>query len=346
MGDVRTDERRLLIIGNPQSFHVGAHLHRAASSIGIESQLLDVRQAFAAPWLLRAINWHLRGRRPAHLERFGEQVLIACRTLRPQWILTTGIAPLNAQTLIELGALGISRLNYLTDDPWNPAHRASWFLDALPHYDIVFSPRRSLIQDLHGNKCQSVQYLPFAYDPTLHFPDPTAYPQDSEIDVLFIGGADSDRIPMIERLVSAGIEITLYGGYWDKVADLKSCSYGHADLQTMRRATTTAKVSLCLVRRANRDGHVMRSFEIPAMEGCMLAEDTQEHRAIFGEEGQAVLYFRDIPEMVTKLKWLLAHDEERARLASTAHQLITGGKHTYRDRLETMLGIVGVKLEA
>jgi hypothetical protein len=41
--------------------------------------------------------------------------------------------------------------------------------------------------------------------------------------------------------------------------------------------------------------------------------------------------------MVGRLRWLLDHDAERARLADAAHRLIVNGKHTYRDRLEMML---------
>ena len=76
---------------------------------------------------------------------------------------------------------------------------------------------------------------------------------------------------------------------------------------------------------------------MPAIGGCMLTEDTVEHREIFGEDGQAVVYFQTQDEMVEKLRWLLSHDDERHRLADTAHRLITSGKHTYSDRLEAML---------
>ena len=69
----------------------------------------------------------------------------------------------------------------------------------------------------------------------------------------------------------------------------------------------------------------------------MLAEDTAEHREIFGDEGHAVVYFRTLEEMVTKVRWLLAHDEERQRLARTAHCLIVRGHNTYTDRLTEML---------
>jgi hypothetical protein len=42
--------------------------------------------------------------------------------------------------------------------------------------------------------------------------------------------------------------------------------------------------------------------------------------------------------MVEKLRWLLAHDADRKRLANAAYRLITAEKkNTYRDRLEVML---------
>ena len=75
------------------------------------------------------------------------------------------------------------------------------------------------------------------------------------------------------------------------------------------------------------------------MGSCPLLEDTQEHRELFGDEGQAAVYFRDIPDMVAKTKWLLEHDLERRRIAGAAHRLIISGKHTYQDRLCRMLDL-------
>ncbi len=53
---------------------------------------------------------------------------------------------------------------------------------------------------------------------------------------------------------------------------------GVADQDTIRSASAAARVCLCLVRRANRDGHVMRSFEAAVIGGCILAQDTADHR--------------------------------------------------------------------
>ncbi len=81
----------------------------------------------------------------------------------------------------------------------------------------------------------------------------------------------------------------------------------------------------------------MRTFEVPATGACLLAEDTSEHREIFGDDGHAVVYFRTLEGMVTKLRWLLTHNEERQRLARVAHHLIVDGRNTYADRLTEML---------
>ncbi len=216
---------------------------------------------------------------------------------------------------------------------WNPAHRAPWFLQAVSQYDYVFSPRRATLSDLRAHGCLSACYLPFAYAPELHFPE--APTDDAErvrlaSDIVFPGGADRDRVPYMQALIRTGFNVALYGGYWERYPQTAGSARGHADAQTLRKAVGAAKIALCLVRRANRDGNVMRSFELPAMGACMLTEDTVEHREILGDDGEAVTFFRTQEEMGEKLRWLLAHDDERRRLKEAAHRVITRGHHTYR----------------
>jgi spore maturation protein CgeB len=335
-------DRRLLIIGNPNPIHVGAHLLRAAQEIGLAVEICDSNAAFDASWPIIKFNWQFRGHRPPKLHQFSQYVVEICRSFHPTWLLTTGLAPLTAAALDIIGQLGIIRLNFLTDDPWNPAHSTSWFLPCLPQYDWIFSPRCSNLSDLARAGCRHVAYLPFAYDPKIHRPaHPAADDERRRLtsDVLFAGGADPDRVPAVAALIRSGFQVMLYGGYWERFSQTRAYTHGHADMATLCKAIAEAKVVLCLVRRANRDGHVMRSFEIPAIGACMLVEDTVEHREIFGAEGDAVAYFRTIDEMIAKLHWLLDHDDERRRLAFAAHRRIVDGNHTYHDRLLTILNM-------
>jgi spore maturation protein CgeB len=85
----------------------------------------------------------------------------------------------------------------------------------------------------------------------------------------------------------------------------------------------------------------MRSLEIPAMGGCMLVEDTPEHRALLGPPGHAAAYFETIPHMLEQLRWLLSAPDERIRLAATAQRCVRQARHTYADRLRSMLDTAG-----
>jgi spore maturation protein CgeB len=338
---VSTSAISILITGISGGTHIGQTFFKESHKQHFSPTFLNIETAYQSPRIIRLFNWYFRGKYPSKIAKFGQNLLDVCVQSSPKYLISTGIAPVSCSTLYDMGSLGITRLNFLTDDPWNPAHYAPWFLKALPHYDIVFCPRRAAIDDLLNLGCRRVEYLPFGYDPDLFYPqslDPLASTNPAP-DIMFAGGADRDRIPYISTLIEAGFNVDLYGSYWERYPETKHITKGQADVPTLRRAIQNAKIALCVVRHANRDGHCMRTFEVPAIGTCMLTEDTAEHREIFGSEGEAVVYFKDLAEMVQKTRWLLDHDEERQRLAQNAHLLVRQGQHTYQDRLNTMISV-------
>ena len=234
--------------------------------------------------------------------------------------------------------LGICTINFLTDDLWNSARRGTWAQRATRAYDCVVSPRRANMGDLIALGCRSVKYVPFGYDPRHCFREGEIDPRLAS-DVIFVGGADEERARWIGPLLSCNIRIALYGSYWDRYPQTRNKSHGQAAPDVIRRATAAAKVALCLVRRSNRDGHVMRSVEIPAIGACMLAEDTAEHRELFGPDGKSVRYFNSPTQMLERVAWLLDRPDERVRLATAAHRRITEGKCAYVHRLAEMLDL-------
>lgn len=334
----------ILIVGLFGGTNIGDAFFYAAKVLELQPSSLDSQLAYVSPKWLKQINWHLRGKYPSRLRDFSQKVVQECINTKPKLLISTGLAPINKQALLTLGEMGILKINFLTDDPWNKSHYAPWFFKALPHYNVIFSPRRANIDDLLKAGCPNIQYLPFGFDPKLFYPEKSISVEEKrqyDCELVFAGGADPERVKYLSALTKSKINVHLYGAYWERYPETKGFNRGVADTITLRRAITSAKISLCLVRRANRDGNCMRTFEVPAIGGCMLTEDTEEHREIFGEEGKAVVYFNTIPEMVEKAKWLLNHETERQRLAQNAHILITQGKHTYEDRLKAILSRTG-----
>jgi hypothetical protein len=320
-------------VGNEGGTNVGASLRRAAEANGITVQYCRSSDAFAGPALLRHFNWRLRGRRPPRLGSFSASVVAAARAFQPDVLLATGTAPLTAAALKDIRGLGIVTANYLTDDPWNRTFRGSWLFDSIRSYDWVFSPRRSNIADLKNLGCANVEYLPFAYDPELFFP---AESTADTYDVIFAAAADRDRIPYIDALIKRRYRLGLFGVFWDRFAETRGKAGPWMPPDLLRPAVASSRVALCLVRRANRDGHVMRTYELAAMRACILAEATPEHREILGD---TVAYFSTVQQMVDQLDRLLANPREREQKAHSVYDRVITAPNTYGDRLRAMLAL-------
>jgi len=327
---------KLIIVGNSGGTNVGESLRRAAHGDGYSVRFFDAYGATGKSRIFQSIAWRLFDRRPMHLNRFSAEVVRACARERPDILVATGAAPLTKSCLHALHAMGIFSINYSTDDPFNAHQLARWHLSAIASYDLVCTTRRANLIDLRRLGCKDVRYVPFGYDESLFAP-PSQLDGAIEHDVLFAGGADRDRVKFMTSFLKCGAPIALIGDYWHRYKKTRPYALGFKSPGELCRLTAAAKVNLCLVRHANRDGHVMRSFEIAAVGGCMLVEETEEHKAIFGSDGQAVRYFKTPEEAATRAKLLCADPTERTRLAISVRTLVTTGAHTYRDRLTSML---------
>jgi len=332
--------KRVVLVGNPEEHHVGAHFLAAARQLGLETTLLDARDAHSGSLWLNRFFHRVLSRRPAHLNRLSKRLVQLCRKSQPELLLVTGISAPHFKALNEIGKMRIHRVNFLTDDPWNSSNGAAFFWPAMTEYDVIWSPRRSNLEDLRRHGCRRAAYLPFGYNPALHFPEMPESPEERkrfDCDVVFVGCADADRLPVARALLRTGLDLHLYGGYWDRDAELRPHWRGFARGRDLRLAVGVAKVNICIGRRANRDGHAMRSLELPAMAACLVAEDTEEHREMLGNEGETAIYFKTAAEMAEKAKWLLKHPAERERLKKAVHQHVTAGRNTYADRLTRIL---------
>src|SRR5262249_28072529 len=157
--------------------------------------------------------------------QFSNALVNACARAKPEILVATGMAPLTESGLRALRQLGVVSVNYSTDDPWNPAMRSNWYLHALPFYDMVFTPRRSNLHDFQGIGCRRVQYMPFGYDETL-FASPVQCGDTVVHDVLFVGGADADRVACLTEFMRHGPPVAVAGGYWERYPAFRACALG------------------------------------------------------------------------------------------------------------------------
>lgn len=341
---------RVLLVGNGEFYHVGAFFKGGVESLGHDFVFVDEQDYFPDRQnsLAHKIAYRLLGRRPLSYWSFNRGVLASCKRFQPDIVLIVKGAFVSPAMLKQVKKeTNAFLVNYATDDPFNTRVSTADIRASIPHYDLYVCTKRQIMEDVRLAGCVNVEFVPFGYEPTLHFPEKPVTDEEKarfSSDVMFAGGGDEDRFPILRALTNIpDLRLHLYGGYWDKDPKLRPFHRGFALGRDYRLALGGAKIDLCLVRRANRDGHVMRTFEVPACGGFMLAERTAEHKEFF-EEGREAVFFGSTEELLDKVVYLLKNDEERQRIAEAGHQKVVAGKHTYRDVMEAILSLAGKSL--
>jgi spore maturation protein CgeB len=236
---------------------------------------------------------------------------------------------------------GAVLVNYATDDPFNRRLRTPELIRSIPHYDLFASTKRAIMPDLRTAGACAVSYVRFGYKPSAHFPEPPMRESEREqfgAEVAFVGEGDASRRPFFEALIESipNLNLALYGGLWNRERRLRKYFRGSVRDRDLRMAFSGAKIVVNLVRRENRDDHVMRTFEAPACGAFVLHERTQSHLEIF-KEGHQAAFFESTEELVDKVRYYLAHDRERERIQQSGHQRTVTAGHSYRHRLEEII---------
>lgn len=336
--------RPLLLIADtsvPEA--LGSKLLRGAGTLGLQTGAdLHVLYTSPAPQFSPSMRrrrgkvfYRLADRRSWEWWGFQRQLAGAIEDLRPRLVLVTGILPLAESIFTTLRRQGGRIVNYLTDDPWNPIHRRRLFLRNLRRYDHIFSTKQALRKRLEQAGTPSTSWLPFAYDPALHHP-PASAPSDPA-DVLFIGTGARERLPWLAALADLpGVRRRLHGNSWTGLATPGWERRGAVTGEDYCQAIHGAGIVLGLLRQANGDLSTDRSYEIGAIGGCGLYQDSSEHRALLPAYPDAG-FFRTPEELRQRVLELLADPALRQQLRAHGARALRQPPHTYAARLRTML---------
>ena len=322
---------------------LGSKFLRGAAAAGLDPEH-DLQVAYSSPApafspsmqrLRGKLFYRLADRRSWEWWGFQRQLLAQIKRDRPRLVLVTGILPLSADVFQAVQACGGRIVNYLTDDPWNPIHRRRCFLHNLPWYHHIFSTKQALRQRLEAAGTPSTSWLPFAYDPALHHSP--AHADADPADVLFIGTGARERLPWLEALADLpGLRRRLHGNNWTGLST-PGWERGQALVgESYCQAIAAARVVLGLLRQANGDLSTDRSYEIGAIGGCGLYQDSPEHRALlpgYPEDG----FFRTPAELRERTTALLGDPALREKLRALGAQALRRPEHTYAARLRSIL---------
>ena len=227
-------------------------------------------------------------------------------------------------------------------------------LEVLQRYDLVTTLVPPLVGRLRAMNLDA-EYLGAAFDevvlPRLKAEHVTASPgAEREYPVSFVGSVHPERVHrggvhLLERLCSdVGLEI------WGPIdarlpqaSPIRSHHHGQAWGLDMYRVLAESRIAI------NRHGDFaggyaanMRMFEATGV-GALLMTEAAPNLSDFFEAGREVVAYEGVDDLIDKVSYFLAHDDERRRIAIEG-QRRTLSEHTYVQRIQQLVAMLEPRL--
>jgi spore maturation protein CgeB len=242
---------------------------------------------------------------------------------------------------------GITLVNYNPDNPFVFTGKGSGNRNvtrSIGLFDLHFTYNLDIQHRLEHQLHARTALLPFGFDiaPALY---ETCAQQEEMGKTCFLGNPDKHRALFIKKLAEEGVSIDVYGGQWDKWLRHPNIRiFGPVYGDEMWKVLRKYRIQLNLMRIHNENSHNMRTFEVPAIGGIMLAPDTKEHRMFF-EEGKEIFLFSGVKDCAAHIHELLALSPGVAEgIRSQARRRSLTAGYSYEERtaqaLEQILTIV------
>ncbi|MCP9468684.1 MAG: glycosyltransferase [Nitrospira sp.] len=226
------------------------------------------------------------------------------------------IYPETLQFLKE--ATGARALHYTPDSQF-VIQRSRHFMASIPHYDVFVTTKEWEVDLYKQGGAKQVILTYQGYDSRFYprvIPEPERSQYDS--DVCFIGHTQPHYAQRLKALSTIGMKLRIWGNAWPAYANTHPWAKGLVSSglwgESYPVALACAKIGLGLLGKHIPETSTTRTFEIPAMGTFLLAERTALHQQLF-EEGKEAEFFSSDDEMIDKVKFYLAHDEARKRIA-------------------------------
>jgi hypothetical protein len=264
------------------------------------------------------------------VDQFNSDVLAAILDAQPQVAWLEWPMLLRSETLKRAAARlpECKWVSFQDDNPFGsrPYEKKRWelFLEAIPNYDLNFVKRESDIGEFLTRQAKSVRIFRHGFYKSLFRPIPQEEVSDSRrYEVSFVGTPLDDRAAAIsELLVRHEVPLKIHGGRWNRTIVYhrhRECFGAPVLGEDYVRVICRSRISLGFVSSSHRDEYTMRTFEIPACKGFLLAERTPAHQELF-VEGEEAEFFSSTDECADKVRFYLKAESSRDRIAEAGYR--------------------------
>lgn len=263
-------------------------------------------------------------RGPYHdFAELNQRLLQEVDTFRPDVMLTVHMGyELWLETLELIRVRGdVATISWAADDSWK-YREVSRFIG--PAYHAMTTTYDYVVPQYHRDGIDHVLLTQWGVSSDwLAEPLPAS---QCRFQVTFVGAAHGNRRKLVERLRSAGIEVSCFGHGWPEGAI------------AMDRIPGIMRESVISLNFANSKGQNQikaRTFEVPGAGGFLLTEYVPGIERFYFP-GKEIEVFHAYDELVEKIRHYLAHKDERDTIARAGFDR-SRREHTYEQRMQRVL---------
>ena len=301
----------------------GTSKHRADALVRLGHSVEIINPAWFLPKNILLSKWQWETG-SLFLENYiRKQVLSSIGRNRFDLVLVDAGALIGPMLVKDLKRYANAVVNYNLDDPFGSRDRNFWrlYLKAVPYYDLLVVVREINVSEAYSLGAKNVMHVFRSADEKAH--QPKLLTQEDYLqwasDILFVGTWMPERGPFMAALLEAGLPLTIYGDRWQKAKEWPILKRAWKD-QSLQgddyaKAIQTAKISLGLLSKGNRDLHTTRTLEIPFLGGLLCAERTAEHLELY-KEGEEAAFWSEATECIKLCKMLLADKDKCKEIAA------------------------------
>ena len=365
---------RVLFIGYMGRGQTSGMRSAAFTRLGYDVVSVDVGAVWrGAGYFARQIGQRLA--HSARIEALNADVLRAASAQKPNLVWAEKQEYLYPETIEKLRAMGAIVAHYNPDPYFTLDWKRTPLADAcVKLYDVLVVTKRYELDAYRKEARGEVIYSQLGYDPVGHAPpaSPVSNPREK---IVFVGGWEPRRERLLASANAITPDVAIWGYGWriaqesrfDPLRALRlgrltpgrtvylgdptpalrhaikegESSNGEIYEDGYARAVAGSKIALGFVREVCPDEHTTRTFEIPAIGGFMLADRTAEHLELF-TEGVEAEYFGSDEEYIDKLRYYLANDPARERVACAGHARCMTSGYSYDERIRVVMGLLAL----
>ncbi|KWX74766.1 CgeB family protein [Paenibacillus jilunlii] len=276
-------------------------------------------------------------------------LMLMKQSLQPDLIFAMAGLKISKPILEFLKESKVKSAIWMTEDPYY----MDWTLPLITYFDYIFTIDQAAVEQYKRLGHPYVYHLPLGTDPEVFHS--TLASKEFTSDICLVGVPYSNRIELIELLLKrTDYPIQIVGRGWSK-HNYEWIKNANRDLdlvnawvkpETVVKYYNGSKIILNIHRPSNEKynknsmGIIAKSinnrtFDAASCEAFQLI-DAKDDLANHFEEGKEIVSFEDKHDLLEKIHYYIAHDEERKQIAQNARKRVLTS-HTFQHRIDHLL---------